>query len=64
MALGIYRILKRHRRLTLVESANPSIGLVYSVREGSLGLWSGTDESEAERQFELARLSTSQFTAA
>jgi hypothetical protein len=54
MAPSSFRVLKRHRRITLVESANPAIGLGYSVREGSLGLWSGADRDEAERQFERA----------
>jgi hypothetical protein len=43
MALSTFRILKRHRRLTLVETANPALGLGYSVRDGSLGLWSGEE---------------------
>ena len=54
MALSTFRILKRHRRLTLVETANPATGLGYSVRDGSLGLWSGSDLNEAEKHFELA----------
>lgn len=54
MALGTFRILKRYRRLTLVESANPVTGVGYSVRDGSLGVWSGADRREAELQFDLA----------
>ena len=54
MAPSTFRILKRHRRLTLVETANPVVGMGYSVREGSLGLWSGDDLAEAEKQFEFA----------
>lgn len=54
MAPSTFRILKRDRRLTLVETANPHDGVGYSVREGSLGLWSGDDLAEAEKQFEVA----------
>ena len=54
MALSMFRVLKRHRRVTLVETANPAVGMGYSVREGSLGIWSGDDRAEADRQFDLA----------
>ena len=54
MAPSMQRVLKRKGRVSLVETANPSMGTGYSVRMGSLGLWAGGDLSEAERQFEQA----------
>jgi hypothetical protein len=40
--------------VVLVETRNPAAGIGYSVRIGSLGLWSGDNLAEAERQFEEA----------
>lgn len=54
MAPSSFRVLKRNGRITLVETANPALGIGYSVRDGSLGLWAGIDKTEAERQFDLA----------
>lgn len=54
MGRSTYRVLKRRGRVTLVEAANPGFGVGYSVRDHSLGLWSGQDIAEAERQFERA----------
>lgn len=48
------RVLKRKGRVSLVENVNPVLGVNYSVKIGSLGLWSGDTLSEAERQFEQA----------
>jgi hypothetical protein len=54
MALSSQRVLKRNGRVALVETANPILGVGYSVRIGSLGLWNGDSLAEAEKQFELA----------
>ena len=54
MAPHSLRILRRKGRLVLVETANPVMGVGYSVRMGTVGLWSGGDRSEAERQFDKA----------
>lgn len=45
------RILKRKGRVSLVETANPAMGTGYSVKLGTLGLWSGESLAEAEKQF-------------
>lgn len=56
MAMSMHRILKRHRRLVLVETANPDLGIGYSVRDGSLGVWAGDNLADAEQQFsQIAR---------
>lgn len=47
-------ILKRRGRVVLVETGNPVMGIGYSVRIGSLGVWSGDKLTEAECQFEQA----------
>lgn len=54
MALSSHRVLKRKGRVSLIETANPRMGVGYSVKIGSLGLWSGGDLAEAEKQFEKA----------
>ena len=54
MAFGSHRVLKRKGGVTLIEAANPVTGVVYSVRKGSLGIWSGESLEEAELQFEQA----------
>lgn len=54
MALSTHRVLKRKGRVTLIETANPVMGTGYSVKIGTLGLWSGGDLAEAEQQFEQA----------
>lgn len=54
MARSTYRVLKRSRRVILVEAPNPVLGIGYSVRNGSLGLWSGNNLAEAEQNFEQA----------
>lgn len=56
MAPSTHRVLKKRGRLTLVETANPAMGIGYLVRQGALGLWNGEDLSEAERQFEAAQV--------
>lgn len=56
MALGNYRILKSKGRVTLVETANPVIGVGYSVRSHGVGLWSGDELAEAEKHYEAASL--------
>ena len=48
------KILKRRGRVVLVETRNTTLGSGYSIRIGSLGLWSGDNLAEAERQFEQA----------
>ncbi|HEX6784439.1 MAG TPA: hypothetical protein VF098_07285 [Sphingomicrobium sp.] len=55
-----HRVLKRKGRVALIETANPTIGLAYSVRIGTLGLWQGEDLAQAERQFEQATLPPTQ----
>lgn len=54
MAPSTQRVLMRKGRVSLVETAIPSMGIGYSVRMGTLGLWAGGDLAEAERQFEQA----------
>ena len=54
MPVSAQRILKRRGRVVLIETGNPVLGIGYSVRIGSLGLWSGDKLAEAERQFEQA----------
>ena len=54
MAPSSHRILKRKGRVSLVETANPAMGIGYSVKVGTLGLWSGGDLAEAEKQFAQA----------
>ncbi len=52
MTRSTFRVLKRSGRVALVETANPAWGVGYSVRIGSLGLWSGSDLDEAQQQFD------------
>jgi hypothetical protein len=54
MPVSAQRILRRRGRVVLVETGNPVLGIGYSVRIGSLGLWSGDKLAGAERQFEEA----------
>ena len=54
MAPSSHRILKRKGRVSLVETANPAMGIGYSVKVGTLGLWSGDSLAEAEQQFAQA----------
>jgi hypothetical protein len=54
MARSTFRVLKRKGRVVLIEAANPGIGVGYSVRVGSFGVWNGLDLTEAERQFDEA----------
>lgn len=54
MAPSSYRVLKRRGRVILIETANPAMGIGYSVKIGNLGLWSGGSLAEAEAQFEQA----------
>ena len=54
MTRSTQRVLKRHGRVALVETANPVLGIGYSLRIGSLGLWNGESLEEAEREFEKA----------
>ena len=54
MALSSQRILKRKGRVSLIETANSVMGIGYSVKIGTLGLWSGDNLAEAHKQFEQA----------
>jgi hypothetical protein len=54
MAESRFRVLKREGRVTLIETVNPTMGTGYSVKIGNLGLWSGGDLIDAEREFERA----------
>jgi hypothetical protein len=54
MAKSTQRVLKRRGRVSLIETANPAMGVGYSVKIGSLGLWSGESLADAEKQFEQA----------
>lgn len=54
MARSTQRVLKRRGRVSLIETANPATGVGYSVKIGSLRLWSGQSLSNAEKQFEQA----------
>ena len=54
MARSTQRVLKRRGRVSLIETANPPMPVGYSVKIGSLGLWSGDSLSDAEKQFEQA----------
>ncbi|MGN6058170.1 MAG: hypothetical protein ACTHOI_06260 [Sphingomicrobium sp.] len=52
MAPSTQRVLKSRGRVSLIETANPAMGVGYSVKMGRLGLWSGDNLAEAEAQFE------------
>lgn len=54
MAPSSHRMLKRKGRVSVVATANPAMGIGYSVKVGTLGLWSGDSLAEAERQFAQA----------
>ena len=54
MAVSSQRVLKRKGRVSLIETSNPVMGIGYSVKIGSLGLWSGDSLAQAEQQFEQA----------
>ena len=54
MAKSTQRVLKRRGRVSLIETANPAMGVGYSVKIGSLGLWSGESLADAEKHFEQA----------
>ena len=54
MTRSSQRVLKRLGRVALMETANPAMGVGYSVRIGALGLWSGDSLAEAEKQFDQA----------
>ena len=54
MARSTFRVLKRKGRVALIETANPQMGVGYSIKVGALGLWSGSDLAEAQDQFEQA----------
>lgn len=54
MPVSSRRVLKRQGKVVLVETANPRLGVGYSVWNRDLGLWSGKNLDEAERQFEEA----------
>lgn len=51
MARSTFRVLKRRGRVTLIESANPGMGVGYVVRRAGLGIWSGESLAEAEAKF-------------
>jgi hypothetical protein len=48
MARSSQRVLKRLGRVALIETADPAMGVGYSVRIGTLGLWSGDSLAEAK----------------
>lgn len=54
MARSTQRVLKRRGRVSLIETANPATGVGYSVKIGSLRLWSGESLVDAKKQFEQA----------
>ena len=54
MPRSTYRVLKRRGRATLVESVNPAEGVAYSVWLGGVGLWTGDNLAEAEKEFSRA----------
>ena len=54
MARSTYRVLKRLGQVTLIETANPGMGVAYAVRHGGLGIWRGESLADAEVQFESA----------
>jgi len=54
MASSNQRILMKRGRISLIESANPSLGLSYAVIDGSLGIWRGESLTEAQAQFSEA----------
>lgn len=54
MAVSSQRVLKRKGRVSLIETSNPVMGIGYSVKIGSLGLWNGDSLAQAEQQFEQA----------
>jgi hypothetical protein len=54
MARSTQRVLKRRGRVSLIETANPAMGVGYSVKIGSFGLWNGESLSEAEKHFQKA----------
>jgi hypothetical protein len=56
MARSTQRVLKRRGRVSLIETANPAMGVGYSVKIGSLGLWNGESLSDAEKHFERATM--------
>ena len=54
MARNTYRVLKRLKQVTLVETANPGMGVAYAVRDGGMSIWRGENLAEAEAQFDRA----------
>lgn len=52
MAKNTYRVLKRRGRVTLIETANPGIGVGYAVRNAGLVVWSGESLADGEAQFD------------
>ena len=54
MTRSTQRVLKRRGRVALIETANPVLGIGYSLRIGRLGLWNGESLEEAEKEFEKA----------
>jgi len=54
MTRSTQRVLRRQGRVSLIETANPAVGVGYSVKVGPLGLWSGDSLSDAEKHFEQA----------
>ena len=54
MALSRHRVIRRKGRISLIEVANPKMGVGYSLKIGTLGLWSGSELAEGEKQFEQA----------
>jgi len=54
MANSTQRVLKRRGRVSLIETAHSKMGVGYSIKIGSLGLWQGETLADAEKQFEAA----------
>ena len=54
MELSTQRVLESRGRLRLIETTNPTLGVGYAVKDGSLGLWSGDSLAEARAKFAQA----------
>lgn len=51
VVLSSHRVFRRKGRVSLIETANPLMGIGYPVKIGTLVLWSGGELDEAETQF-------------
>jgi hypothetical protein len=54
MTESTYRVLKRKGRISLIRTSHPKMGIAYSVKIGTLRLWSGEELGLAEEEFERA----------